>query len=91
MTFLKQLQSHRGGLIRLRKLYWYGGRGWDRSPGRICLVLDAAGPRRARAVTLAALAAAGFAADPDAAAVALLLIDGGPQWVWVAQADVELL
>ena len=43
MTFLEQLQSHKGGLLRLKtELYWYGGRGYDRSPDRICLILDAA-------------------------------------------------
>ena len=30
MTFLEALQSHRGGLVRIKtQLYWYGGRGWD--------------------------------------------------------------
>ena len=85
MTFLEVLQSHKGGLLRLKsELYWYGGRGWDGAPGRICLLLDAGG---GAAHAAAAVATAGAAA----AAGALLLIDGAPHWVWVAQEDVEVL
>ena len=97
MTFLKRLQSHRGGLLRIKsQLYWYGGRGWDGTPDRICLVLDAAGAttwRVACTATIARPAPLGYtsnATDCDDA-VALLLIDGAPHWVCVAQADVELL
>ena len=50
MTFLEMLQSHKGSLIRLKtELFWYGGRGWDKSPGRICLLLDAANAATAAA------------------------------------------
>ena len=90
MTFLEQLQSHRGGLIRLKELYWYTGRGWDGSPGRICLVLD-----------VGSILGVGPDADTYAAAtsttpvigggVVLLLIDGCPHWVRVVHEDVELL
>ena len=83
MTFLEQLQSHRGGLIRLKELYWYGGRGFDGSPGRICLVLDA--------VPAAAAEAAATTAAAAGQAAALLLIDGAPHWVWLAEADVEIV
>ena len=84
MTFLEQLQSHKGGLLYLKTgLYWYGGRGYDRSPDRICLILDAA--RRTAATGTAA--ARGTTADY----ATLLLIDGSPHWVWVAAEDVELL
>lgn len=39
--FHEQLQAHVGGLVRLHtNLYWYGGRGYDASSGRICLLLD---------------------------------------------------
>ena len=92
MTFLEGLQSHKGGLLRLTgELFWYGGRGWDGSPGQICLVLDAK-----RSGTLCIPAAAATTAytrvRPEAKDVAaLLLIDGAPHWVWVAQEDVEIL
>ena len=94
MTFLEQLQSHRGGLLRLKtELYWYGdGRGYDRSPGRVCLLLDAAANGDAKVPWKApstAAARARTAAGPRAAAH--LLIDGTPHWVWVVEADVELL
>jgi hypothetical protein len=85
MTFLEQLQSHRGGLIRLKELYWYGGRGWDKSPDQICLLLDATASAVIHAL------AAGACATGARVAAALLLVDGTPHWVWVAQADVELL
>ena len=89
MTFLEQLQAHKGGLICLKtQLFWYGGRGWDNTPGRICLLLDAdARYDGVRPSPTAGTAAAGFS---DATAAALLLIDGGTQWIWVAE-DIELL
>lgn len=51
MTFLEQLQSHRGGLIRLKnEFYWYIGpaQGWDGATGRVCLLLGAGRSRRFR-------------------------------------------
>jgi hypothetical protein len=81
MTFLEELTAHKGGLVCLKsELYWYNGCGWDGCPGRICLILDAG----LRSCALAA-------AVTPAAAATLLLVDGDPHWVWVAQADVELL
>ena len=93
MTFLEQLQSHRGGLIRIKsELFWYTGRGWDGSPGRICLVLDIGGAAPGFRVPVRVAAATSLPAarrsDMD---VALLLIDGRPQWICVSQEDVELL
>ena len=96
MTLLEQLQAHKGGLIQLKtQLYWYDGRGYDGTSGRICLILDAT----ASAAEVASAAAAGLraAATPRhvgpvrAAAAAFLLIDGQPQWVWVAKKDIALL
>ena len=92
MTFLKALQAHRGGLIRLKtQLYWHDGRGPEGVPGRICLLLDATvrGARLRRGAATPTAVAAGFSTDPDAAI--LLLIDGAPHWVWVGQEDVEIL
>ena len=85
MTFLEELQSHRGGILRIKsELFWYGGRGWDGAPGRVCLLLDAA---------LAGdhVPAARGGTDRFAALVGLLLIDGAPHWVWVGPEDVEIL
>jgi len=95
MNFLQELGSHRGGLLLLKtELWWYGGRGWDRIRGRVCLLMDArdaAGPAAPRAGAASRSAApSGYTAVHDAAA-AFLLVDGAPHWVWVAQADVELL
>ena len=89
VTFLDNLQSHRGGLLRLKtKLFWYGGRGWDKNPGRICLLLDATTAE----TTAATAATAGVAAaTAETTAAVHLLIDGSPQWVWVVEEDVELL
>ena len=88
MTFLEELQAHRGGLLRIKsELYWYGGRGWDGARGRVCLLLDAtatstSGPRPS-SVTVGVV-------DGEPHAV-LLLIDGAPHWIWVANEDVELI
>ena len=85
MTFLEELQSHRGGILRIKgQLYWYCGRGLDGSPGRICLVLDAA-------LTGAHAAFAHGAPRSPAGLAVLLLIDGCPQWVWIGPEDVELI
>ena len=85
MTFLEELQAHRGGLLRLKgELFWYGGRGWDGSPGQVCLLLDAADVVVAAATTR-------LVCDAPAAPDVLLLIDGAPHWVWVCQEDVELI
>lgn len=89
MTFLEQLQSQKGGLIRLKELYWYGSRGWDGSPDRICLVLDA------DVATVDVDVAKGATSLRDTRRsdmdVALLLIDGRPQWICVSQEGVEFL
>ena len=98
MTFLEGLQSHRGGLLRLKsELFWYGGRGLDGAPGRICLLLDAVPVTVAGVVPAAAPAAAPAAPFFTARvrlsdqATVLLLIDGQPQWIWVGKEDVEIL
>ena len=89
MVFLEQLRVHVGGLILLKtQLFWYGGQGWDGVTGRVCLLMDVPdAPRPARP----AIDAHAAVAERAAAAAALILIDGRPQWVWIAPADVELL
>jgi hypothetical protein len=83
MTFLEQLQAHKGGLVQLKtELYWYTQGRHDGNPGRVCLVLDAARTAAAGARTPSAA---------WAAPAALLLVDGSPQWIWIAEEDVELL
>jgi hypothetical protein len=92
MTFLEQLQSHKGGLIRMKtELYWYDGRGYDNTPGRICLLLDAEAAAAARRTAAKTAAARATAAAPADRAAALLLIEGQPQWIWVTEQDIELL
>jgi len=88
MDFLQTLRAHRGGLLRIKnQLYWYGGRGWDGTPDRICLVLDAGNAYR----SAGSFARATTEALRSASVVALLLIDGCPHWIWVANEDVELI
>ena len=89
MTLLEGLQSHRGGLLHIKsELYWYGGRGFDGSPGRVCLILDAV----STPVFETFLDAEPLPRDAGRAShAALLLIDGCPQWIWVGKEDVELL
>jgi len=91
MTFLDKLQSHKGGLIQLKtQLCWREGRRWDNNPGRICLILDAVAAAAATTAAAAEAAAARTFAGRSLAA-ALLLIDGKPQWVWLAEQDIDLL
>ena len=85
MTFLKSLQAHKGGLIRIKtELYWYEGRGYDNTPGRVCLILDAVavGPSTAAVTT---------SVRSKTPTAAFLLVDGSPHWVWITKTDVELL
>jgi hypothetical protein len=85
MNFLETLRAQVGGLLRIKSnLYWYDGRGWDDLPGRVCLILDADN----RACDAHARTAG---ADALPALAVLLLIDGTPRWVWVNQADAELI
>ena len=94
MDFLQKLGSHRGGLLLLKtELFWYGGRGWDGVHDRVCLLLNTAAVPTATAAAVAATAAraTGVVRDGDAEAVALLLVDGAPHWIWVAQSGVKLL
>ena len=86
MTLLDKLQAHKGGLLQLKPpLYWYGSRSYDNNPGRICLIMDAA----AHLTTPNTAAAATNTASISPAA--LLLFDGMPQWIWLAEEDIELL
>jgi hypothetical protein len=89
MTLLEELTAHKGGLVCLKtELFWYGGRGWDGCPGRICLLMDSA----AFLYTLVnALATVARSRGPRTDYSTLLLIDGCPHWVWVSSDDLELL
>ena len=88
MNFLQKLESHTGGLLRLKsELFWYGGRGFDGSPGRVCLILDAV----STPVFETFLDAEPLPRAGTTVAAALLLIDGCPQWIWVGKEDVELI
>jgi len=85
MTFLQKLQTHKGCLLRLKtQLYWYGKRGYDNTPGRVCLILDAiaVGPSTAAVTT---------SVRSKTPTAAFLLVDGSPHWVWITKTDVEFL
>ena len=89
MTFLEELQSHRGGILRIKsELYWCGGRGWDGTPDRICLVLDAADEVGGTSAVHVCTAHQRGHRYPHGA---LLLIDGAPHWIWIGSEDVEIL
>ena len=89
MTLLETLRAHRGGILRIKsQLYWYGGRGWDGTPDRICLVLDATD---SAAVPVTVSVTRAFVYAEFCAITALLLIDGRPHWVWIGPEDVELI
>ena len=91
MTFLKQFQAHKGGLLMIKtQLYWYSQGRHDENPGRICFILDAVDEHAVDAV-----GADGRQAVNDGKKVnsvdAFLLVDGVPRWIWLSEADVELL
>jgi hypothetical protein len=91
VTFIETLQSHTGGLLRLKsELYWYGGRGYDGNPGQVCLLLDAVRRLGQRVDACSRTRSDTVRAFTDGA-IASLLIDGTPQWVWINEKDVELL
>ena len=93
MTPFEQLQSRRGGLLHLKtELFWYDGRGHDNNSGRICLLLDVITTDAVRALGAdAARTTAVRGAGREATAVAFLLIEGKPQWIWVTEQDMEVI
>ena len=91
MDYLQLLQTHSGYLIQLKtELYWYDGRGLDGNPGRICLLLAAAGAEH-HVESASSASKCAWRTGTTGTAVALLLIDGSPHWVLLAEADMELL
>jgi hypothetical protein len=92
MTLCEKLVAHKGGLVLLKtELFWYGGRGWDGTRGRVCLLMDSAVPGAARAPPRGTARLTQLLARHRADAATLLLIDGCPHWVWVSSDDLELL
>ena len=96
MTFLKQFQAHKGGLLRIKtELYWYDRGRDDGNPGRVCLILDVYDARQVDNRDIDASGAANAQAEDDGKKVnsvdAFLLVDGVPRWIWLSEAEVELL
>ena len=90
MTFLEQLQSHRGGLLYLKtELYWYNRSERDGVKGRLCVLLDA--PTKTTPAIEDAVTPTVEMCDDLKTAVTLLLIDGTCSWVWMSKEDVEFL
>ena len=89
MNLLETLQAHKGSLIHLKtQLYWHDGRGYDGTPGRICLVLDTS----TSAATFDDLDADTRSAETCSWSVGVyLLLDGQLQCIWITEKDVELL
>ena len=92
MTLLETLRSRKGGLLRIKsKLYWYEASNLEKHPGRVCLLLDAIPSSNAH-VDAAGLIALGVVdTTPVNSAVAHLLIDGSPRYVWVVEREVEVI
>jgi hypothetical protein len=93
VNFLDKLQAHKGGLIRLKKeLYWHDRGDLDGVEERHCILLDApvkTTPAIEDAVT--PTVELYNANELKKTAVILLLVDGKPQWIWVAEKDLELI
>ena len=93
MSFLNRLQPHKGGLIRLKtELYWYGGRGLDGNPGRVCLLFNAAKIfKDAHTIGGTPVSCRTVNCEVRKPILAYLLLDGSPHWVWIVEQDVEIL
>ena len=90
MTFFQHLQSHKGGLIRLKtELGWYNLDGWDGNPGRVCILLDTDDCDDYDSDVVATTR--NVKDDNLVTYTACLLIDGIPQWIWLSEAAVEIL
>ena len=86
MTFLRRLNDHIGGLIRLNvKIFWWGGRGWDNETDRICLLLETSNmPGLVEAVTAAG--------NSRTFTYAKIFIYDAPRWIQIHDMDdIELL
>ena len=91
MTFLKQFQARKGGLLKIKtQLYWYVQGRYDGNPRRICLILDAVDEHDVDAVGAANAYAESHGKKVNSVD-AFLLVDGVPRWIWLSEADVELL
>jgi hypothetical protein len=91
VTFIKTLQAHRGGLIQLKdQLFWFGGRGWDGQPGRICLILDVLERGCGPGATAAGSSASSWSVA-ESEELVLLLIDELPKWFWLSEDDIEFI
>ena len=95
VTFIKTLQSYRGGLARIKtQIFWYNGVGWEETPGRVCLILDVL-ERGARPGCWWRPRAAGCSASSwnvaESEELVLLLIDELPKWVWLSEDDIEFI
>ena len=91
MTLLERLQTHKGSLIRLKtQLFWYGGRGYDKNPGRICLILDVP-THQGEAARTAVARGRLLRASSGTTAGACLLIEEVQQLIWLVEEDVEFI
>jgi hypothetical protein len=90
--FIEHLQAKRGSLLRLKtQLYWYGTGTWDRTTGKVCLILDATTELDYLIHDAATTTPFYGIRNGMPSAAAQLLIDDKPTWVWVAMRDVELV
>jgi hypothetical protein len=90
VTFIKTLQAHRGGLARIKtQIFWYNGRGWEETPGRVCLILDVLECGVAGAEAAGCSASSWSVAESEK--LVLLLIDELPKWFWLSEDDIEFI
>lgn len=90
MTFLRRLNDHIGELIHLRGMLYWRDRGWDAETDRICLLLDAAYTDRGGDIFWHAWTRMAHFRTTSRR-YALLLLDGTPQWVCLAEEDVTFI
>lgn len=92
MTFLEQLQAHKGKLVRSTvRLYWLNNEVWDNRIGIIALVLDVTCMYNDLIISAGTYNSMGTLKAETSRLAAHLLIDGQLHCVRVVEQDVELL
>jgi hypothetical protein len=92
MIFFDKLRMHCGGLIMLKtQLYWCNGRGWDNTPGRVCIILDVVDPLCDDSGKLLNATFVHTGVGKIRPTAINLLIDGSPIWAMVVDKDVQFV
>ena len=95
MTLLKKLQSHVGGLVKIKaELYWYDSSSWENVQERICTLLDSALRENHDPSVQGRIIAASrrWRMGPRTDSIELqVLVDGLPCWILLDEENFEIV